>query len=136
MRLFILLFAFLFMTNTAFSSVNQEITADNTIQLLAEASQYNRITGKIISTDVDNKSKVIFLNFGNSYNTSLTALIYPNAFHEFEEVGIFDPAVFFQAKEVVIEGIIRISNGKPEIIIENPSQIRLAETKVVYTKRK
>lgn len=136
MRLLVVFFAFLLMTGAAFSSVNKDITADNTVQLLSEASQYARITGKVISTDIDSKSKVIFLNFGSSYNTSLSALIYQDAFHNFENAGIFDPATFFNSKEVVIEGVIRVSNGKPEIIIDNPSQIKLANANINITKRR
>ncbi|MEI7474336.1 MAG: hypothetical protein WCK67_06110 [bacterium] len=136
MRILVIFIAFLITTGTAFSSVNQEITADNTIKLLSEASQYTRITGKIVSTDFDSKSKVVFLNFGNNYNTSLSALIYQDALHDFENAGIFDPAAFFKRKDVVLEGIIRISNGKPEIIIDSPTQIKIKNNDMAYTKTK
>lgn len=133
-KLLILGLAFIFSGFSAIASVNLEIPAENTVKILSEASQYARISGKIVSTDKDNKSKVIFLNFGSNYETSLTALIYQDAFHSFETQGIFEPAEYFKSKDVIIEGIIRVSNGKPEIIIENPAQIKLDETKVALKK--
>lgn len=108
-----------------FSLNNQDLQAENLIQLISHTSQYVRVTGIISSIDLSEKSKVIFINFGKNYNTSFSAMIYDENFSSFVSAGIDDPCQYFKNKKVSIEGVVRISNGKPEIIIDSPGQIKI-----------
>lgn len=103
------------------------INADNFIKLVSSASQYVRIEGKICNSEITDRSKVIFLNFGRNFNTSLSALIYNTDMPAFIDAGIAEPSEYFKNKNVVIEGIVRINEGKPEIVINSPGQIRIVE---------
>ncbi|HSA07335.1 MAG TPA: hypothetical protein P5556_09165 [Candidatus Gastranaerophilales bacterium] len=103
------------------------IKAHNFVQLLSNTSKYVKIEGKIYSSEITDDSKVIFLNFGKNYNTSLSAVIYNFDVPAFIEAGIGQPDRYFENKKVVIEGILRISNGKPEIVINSPSQIKVLD---------
>lgn len=103
------------------------INAENHVQLIGHTSQYTRVVGKVESTELTDKSKVIFLNFGKNFNTSFSALIYCSDIHGFIEAGILEPENFYKDKNVEVEGIIRISNGKPEIIVKSPSQIKIID---------
>lgn len=111
-------------SRTAFAS-QAGINADNFIQLVSSTSQYVRIEGKVCNSQVTDHSKVIFLNFGSNFNTSLSALIYNTDIPAFIDAGITEPSKFFNNKKVVIEGIVRINEGKPEVIINSPKQIRV-----------
>jgi hypothetical protein len=104
-----------------------DIEADNFVQLLCHSSQYARVKGTISNIDFSERFKVISLNFGQSFNTSLSAIIYNEAISSFILAGIDDPVEYFKDKTVLLEGIIRISNGKPEIIIDSPSQIKIID---------
>lgn len=103
------------------------ISADNFIQLVSSASQYVRIEGKVCNSQVTDHSKVIFLNFGRNFNTSLSAVIYNTDIPAFIDAGITEPSKYFNNKKVVIEGFVRINEGKPEVIIYSPGQIRIVE---------
>ena len=104
---------------------NSVIKAENLIQLISYTSQYARIEGEIRNCQITDNAKVIFLNFGKNFNTSLSALIYNTDIPAFIDAGIYEPDKYFKNKKVVIEGIVRVSNGKPEIIINSPDQIRV-----------
>lgn len=103
------------------------IKADNFIQLINSSTQYARIEGKILNSQITDNSKVIFLNFGKNFNTSLSALIYTSDLPDFIDAGIEQPDKYFENKKVVVEGIVRISNGKPEVIVTSPSQIKIID---------
>ena len=108
-------------------STSTAINADNFIQLISHTSQYARIEGKIHNSEVIGKSNVTFLNFGKNFNTSLSVLIYNTDIPAFIDAGIDEPDKYFKNKKVIIEGIVRISNGKPEVIINSPNQIKIIE---------
>ena len=111
-----------------FGAVNTTIiSANNFVRLISNTSQYVRIQGKIYNSEITDKSKVIFLNFGKNFNTSLSAVIYNIDIPSFIDAGINEPAKYFNNKKVVIEGIVRICDGKPEILISSPSQIKVVE---------
>lgn len=108
---------------TSIASIN----ANNFVQIISNTSQYVRIEGKIRNSEITDNSKVIFLNFGNNFNTSLSAVIYNMDIPAFIDAGINEPEKYFKNKKVVVEGIIRICNGKPEIIVNSPDQIKIIE---------
>lgn len=106
---------------------NPNINAENLIQLVNYTSKHVKITGTICSSKISDNSKVIFLNFGKNYNTSLSAVIYDFDVHSFIAAGINEPEAYFKNKKVMLEGIIRIANGKPEIVINSPKQIKIID---------
>ena len=106
-------------------AINSSIKADNPVQLICHASEYARIVGTVSNTNIYDKSKVIYLNFGKNFNTSLSAVIYNETIPSFINAGIDEPTEYYKNKKVSIEGIIRISNGKPELIINSPDQIKV-----------
>lgn len=126
-KLILLIVIYLLLTpqNTAFSFMAPAIDADNVIQLLSKTTQYARIQGEVENCKITDNSKVIFLNFGRNFNTSLSALIYNTDIPTFIDAGIDEPEKYFEHKKVVVEGIVRISNGKPEVIIKSPAQIKV-----------
>ncbi len=111
---------------TAVGSITS-ISANNFIRIISHASQYVRVEGEIRDSQVTGNSKVIFLNFGKNFNTSLSAIIYNPDISAFIDAGIDEPDSYFKNKKVVVEGIVRICNGKPEIIINSPNQIKIIE---------
>lgn len=128
MKKFVLtsLFLFAICVNYAAMSANTlTIKAENLVDVYSHTSQYARIEGEISHCEVTDKSKVIFLNFGRNFNTSLSAVIYNTDIPAFVEAGINEPDKYFANKKVVLEGIVRISDGKPEVIINTPSQIKI-----------
>lgn len=117
----------LILQNPAFCAPISGIKADNFVQLISSTSQYVRIEGKICDSEITDKSRIIFLNFGKNFNTSLSAVIYDINVPSFIDAGIDQPDEYFKNKKVVIEGVVRISNGKPEVIINSPNQIQVIE---------
>ena len=109
------------------SRENMHINAENLVQIVNYISKSVTITGTIQSSRLTNNSKVIFLNFGNNFNTSLSAVIYDFDVPAFIDAGINDPENYFKNKKVVLNGIIRIDDGKPEIIVNSPKQIKIIE---------
>lgn len=124
-KLFIILSLLLFTQISAFAATSPTLDAGNFIQIISNASQYSRIQGTISNIDVSDKSNTVLLNFGQNFNTSFSAIIHDDVIPFFAMNGITEPAEYFKNKTVILEGIIRISNGKPEMVIDSPSQIKL-----------
>ncbi|MEI8390496.1 MAG: hypothetical protein WCG23_11515 [bacterium] len=106
---------------------NLNVDAENLIQLVNYTSKHVKITGTVCSSKISDNSKVIFLNFGKNFNTSLSAVIYDFDIHSFIDAGIDNPLAYFENKKVTLEGIVRVANGKPEIVINSPKQIKIIE---------
>lgn len=77
------------------------------------------VEGTIVSTY--NSGKACFLNFHPDYKKYFTAVIFQSAFHEFPP----NPEDFYYGKKVHVTGTIKRYKGKPEIIINDPSQIKI-----------
>lgn len=122
---FFVLMAFLIQLPVLANNSNSNLEAENPVQLISHISQYARVQGKVHNIETPNKTNIVLLNFGNSFDTCFSAKIYDNTLPFFVMAGIDDPAEFFKEKNVQVEGIIRISNGKPELIIESPNQIKI-----------
>jgi len=106
---------------------NPSVEAGNFIQLVNYTSKHVKITGTVCSSKLSDNSKVIFLNFGDNFNTSLSAVIYDFDVHSFISAGIGNPQDYIKNKKVVLEGVLRIANGKPEIVINSPKQIKIVD---------
>ena len=77
------------------------------------------VTGKVI--DTYDSGKVIFLNFAKDYRNTFTAVIFKSNEYKFD----VEPEKYFLNKYVYITGVIKNYKGAPEIIIEEPGQIRV-----------
>lgn len=110
-----------------FELKNPSVDAENLVQLVNSTTKHVKIMGTVCSSQISDNSKVIFLNFGKNFNTSLSAVIYDIDIHSFIDAGIDKPQAYFKNKKVVLQGIIRIANGKPEIVINSPKQIKIID---------
>jgi len=78
------------------------------------------VVGTVASVHTS-RSGTTFLNFGSAYpNQDFTAVIFRSSASRFN-----NPAQW-QGHRVVVTGAIRMYQGKPEIVLETPSQITLA----------
>ncbi len=68
-------------------------------------------------------SHIVFLNFGAYPNQTFTIVIWPSSLNRFEAAGI-DPCSF-RSKQVKAVGVVGSYMGKPQMIIEMPSQIQI-----------
>ena len=79
------------------------------------------VEGKIVDSYRSDKS-AIFLNFGAPYpNQVLTAIIFSSALSRFKE----HPRNYYLGKLVRIRGKVKEYKGRPEIILDTPSQIKI-----------
>jgi len=83
--------------------------------------EYCYVRGKIVATF--NSGKACFLNFHKNWKNYFTAVIFASDFNKFP----FKPEEYYLNKEVKVLGVIKEYQGKPEIIVENPSQIEVIE---------
>lgn len=124
MKRLVLVFLAIFFQLPAFAN-QAAIEADNIVSLISNVSQSKKIQGTIKKVDVselDNK-KMISLNFGKNYNTSFSATI-----SEDQMLKLVDnPEKYYKNKHVEVEGVIRLLNGKPEVILNSPDQIKFVE---------
>lgn len=87
-----------------------------------EAGDYNgkTVTVKGFVADVYKSEKVAYLNFVEKYpNNPFTAVIFARQFEDFPDIGKF------RGKDVEVTGRVSFFKGKPQIIINNPSQLKI-----------
>ena len=48
---------------------------------------------------------------------------------KFKEAGIDNPAEHFRGKTIRVTGTVKLYNNKPEIVVDDPSQIAVVEKK-------
>lgn len=68
-----------------------------------------------------NTGKVCFLNFHRNYKRYFTAVIFESDFSRFPS----SPEEYYLNKKVRVRGLIKEYNGKPEIVLNSPSQIEI-----------
>lgn len=82
------------------------------------------VEGKIVDSYHSRESNTVFLNFGKPYpNQCFTAVIFSSDLHKFVQ----NPEDYYSGKTVRITGEVKEYEGRPEIILENPSQIEVGE---------
>lgn len=81
--------------------------------------EYVNVEGKIVLTH--NTGKVCFLNFHPNYKNHFTAVIFASDFSKFPP----QPEKYYQGKKVRVHGYIKEYKGKPEIVVNNPTQIEV-----------
>jgi len=81
--------------------------------------EYATVEGTIVVTH--NSGKACFLNFHPDYKRYFTAVIFASAFSRFPA----NPENYYYGKKVRVSGYIKEYEGKPEVILNNPSQIEI-----------
>jgi DNA/RNA endonuclease YhcR with UshA esterase domain len=77
------------------------------------------VEGTIVATH--NSGKACFLNFHQDYKRHFTAVIFASVFDQFPP----SPENYYHRKTVQVTGLVKEYKGKPEIILERPSQIKI-----------
>lgn len=77
------------------------------------------VQGEIVRTY--DTGKVTFLNFDDDYRNTLTLVLFPGIYDAFSR----PPASYFEGKTVRVTGEVKLYEGAPEIIIEDPAQIQV-----------
>jgi len=114
-------------TQTTTSAAIQKWTnpSDPNVINWADAGKYvgktKTVEGTIVRT-YRSGSNTIFLNFHDPYQGYFYGVIFASDLKNFP----FKPEEFYRGKEVRITGLIKLYQGSPEIIVENPSQIEVA----------
>ncbi len=70
--------------------------------------------------------KVIRLSFGRPYESHFHITIFRNMLDRFESQGV-SPASYYKRKKVRAWGLIKGFEGRPEMVIDDPSQIEVLE---------
>jgi len=83
--------------------------------------QYVIIEGTIV--DTYNSGKACFLNFHKEWEKYFTAVIFAEDFNKFPA----NPEIYYLGKKVRVRGVVQEYQGKPEIIVEDPSQIEIID---------
>ena len=103
--------------------VNTSITAEEAKDHVQET---NTVCGVVASTKyLATKSKLTFLDLGLPYPNQPFAAVIPNAARS-KFRG--PPEEVFKGKTICVTGLIIISRDKPQIVVEDPSQIQIQET--------
>ncbi|MGA2785663.1 MAG: OB-fold nucleic acid binding domain-containing protein [Candidatus Bathyarchaeia archaeon] len=79
------------------------------------------VEGTIVYTYVS-KSSTVYLDFHDPYKGYFNAVIFSSNTKNFN----FSPATFYMNKEVRISGTIKLYQGDPQIIVNTPAQIEVA----------
>lgn len=123
MRFLITILSFLILTIPANAYSIPVLSVDSTQELLSYNSKYVRIIGEI--NNVKKSDQNLFLHIGQNYKNSISAVIADEAKASFAMEGIKKPEVFYKNKKVMLEGLVKIINGKPQVIINFPAQIKV-----------
>ncbi|MBU4304504.1 MAG: hypothetical protein KJ893_02595 [Candidatus Omnitrophica bacterium] len=81
--------------------------------------EYSTVEGTIVATH--NSGKACFLNFHPDYKRYFTAVIFASAFSLFPA----NPENYYYGKKFRVSGNIKEYKGKPEVILNDPSQIEI-----------
>ncbi|MDI6883149.1 MAG: thermonuclease family protein [Patescibacteria group bacterium] len=102
--------------------LTSELTGLKVIGACQAGNYYGKeviVEGKIVGT-YRSKTNTVFLNFEKAYpNQCFTGVIFSSDQYKFVEY----PEKFYANKTVRVKGEIKEYQGKPEIILKNPSQI-------------
>jgi micrococcal nuclease len=83
------------------------------------------ITDKVYSTKLITQSNMTLLNLGGYYPNQTLTIMIPGADRE-NFKGL--PEVYYKGKDVTVTGKIVDYHGKPEIVVTDPSQLKLVLT--------
>ena len=109
-------------TSTSFPESQQPAGTVHVISWQDAAKHYGEyatVEGTIVATH--NSGKACFLNFHLDYKRYFTAVIFASDFSLFPA----NPENYYYGKKVHVSGYIKEYKGKPEIILNDPSQIEI-----------
>ena len=81
--------------------------------------EYATVEGTIVATH--NSGKICYLNFHPDYQRYFTAVIFASTFSRFPS----SPENYYLEKKVRVSGYIKEYQGKPEVVLNDPSQIEI-----------
>jgi DNA/RNA endonuclease YhcR with UshA esterase domain len=112
-------------TQSSLAQKSKWISSSSIVISWSQAASYSgqskTVEGTIVYTFVSSKGNV-FLDFHNPYQGYFSVIIFSSSVGNFK----FQPASFYLNKEVRITGLIQMYQGAPEIIVNTPSQIEVA----------
>ncbi len=101
----------------------QKNTSQQYITLKSSETAGNKGSNAVVTgyvADVVVREKVAYLNFDNKYpKNTFTAVIFPDKFE------VFGDLMDYKNKTVEVKGKIGEFNGKPQIILNNKSQLKI-----------
>ena len=108
--------------------VNTSLTAD---EARDHAQETNTVCGVVTTTKfLTTKSKLTFIDLGRPYPNQPFAAVIPEAARvKFKR----PPEEFFKGKTICVTGLIIISRDKPQIVVNDPSQIQIQEAPAANT---
>jgi hypothetical protein len=118
-KIHVLLILFLALTVSAFAQ--ETISSEDAAKFIG---QQKSVCGMVASAHLASRSKgqPTFLNLNKPYpNQTFTVLIWGSDRGNFEK----PPEVLYSGKEICVTGMIRSIRGLPEIIVKDPSQIKV-----------
>jgi len=81
--------------------------------------QHVTVEGEIVATH--KTKKVCFLNFHHNYKKYFTVVIFASEFYRFPD----NIEGYYAGKRIRVTGLVKEYTGKPEIIVNDPSQIEV-----------
>ena len=113
-------------TEFSWDKLTPELTGLKVIGVCQAGNYYNKeviVEGKIVDA-YRSKTNTVFLNFEKAYpNHCFTSVIFSSDQYKF----IQNPESYYLDKNVRIKGKIKEYQGKPEIILNDPSQIEIGK---------
>ena len=81
------------------------------------------VCGKVAGTHVSSgEKKTTILNIDKSYpQTEFTVVIFADDLPNFK----FKPDIYYDKKSICVTGVVKIYKDKPEIVVTEPSQIKI-----------
>jgi len=113
---FILLCQALLILTTAPSLAQKIYTSSEAINHIGE---FASVKGNVHQVYISSKGN-IFLNIDGTYpNNPFSVVIFKSNAHKFPNIKSLE------GKTIIVTGTIKLYRGKPEIIVNNPNQIKL-----------
>lgn len=120
---------FTIFNNKLEGSAANKVTSFETSQAIDKVINWkdaDKYYGKIITVEGRivrsyNSGKVTFLNFHPDYKRYFTAVIFKSDYPKFKS----SPDKFYLNKKIQVTGLIKNYQGSPEIIVNDPEQIKV-----------
>ena len=113
-------------TSNSYSKSNNQNYSYEKVDKVINWREADKYYGKIITVEgtiikTYNSGKACFLNFHSDYKRYFTAVIFKSAFSKFPN----NPQDYYKNKKVQMTGLIKNYQGTPEIILNDPSQVKV-----------
>ncbi len=119
---FLYLLAFVVLASAASSSVAQAQKTVSAQEASRHVGETVTVTGIVADVGHSQRSNTTFVNFGAPFpNHSFTAVIFASA------ASLFPDVDSWKGKTLSVTGVVKIYRGKPEIILNSPTQVTAAK---------